>query len=78
MVHHCDTGECLRQLEAPKKCPECRGAISMDDRNRAIERVVAQITLSCKWASDSGDGGCDYEGTKDLRAGHESTCEFRR
>ena len=50
----------------------------MGDRNRAIERVVAQITLPCKWASDSGEGGCDFEGTKDPRAAHEQICEFRR
>ena len=65
-------------MDGPKKCPECRGPISMSDRNRAIERVVAQIQLPCKWAADSGEGGCDFEGTKDPRNAHEQTCEFRR
>eukprot|EP00618_Florenciella_parvula_P032333 CAMPEP_0119517218 /NCGR_PEP_ID=MMETSP1344-20130328/34173_1 /TAXON_ID=236787 /ORGANISM="Florenciella parvula, Strain CCMP2471" /LENGTH=349 /DNA_ID=CAMNT_0007554785 /DNA_START=18 /DNA_END=1068 /DNA_ORIENTATION=+ len=71
-------GECLKQLDRPKKCPECRGPISTSSRNRAIERVVAQIQLPCKWAADSGEGGCDFEGTKDPRSAHEQTCEFRR
>eukprot|EP00622_Pseudochattonella_farcimen_P001518 FR736240.1.p1 GENE.FR736240.1~~FR736240.1.p1 ORF type:complete len:304 (+),score=13.03 FR736240.1:138-914(+) len=77
---HSICGECLKQLTAPKKCPECRGPIGSGDRNRAIERIVAQITLPCKWApaSDSAEDGCDFEGTKDVRTAHEQICEFRR
>ena len=75
-----NSGECLKQLTAPKKCPECRGPIGSGDRNRAIERIVAQITLPCKWApaSDSAEDGCDFEGAKDVRTAHEQICDFRR
>mmetsp|Transcript_69821 Transcript_69821/g.195200 ORF Transcript_69821/g.195200 Transcript_69821/m.195200 type:complete len:216 (+) Transcript_69821:100-747(+) len=47
-------GECLEQLERPKKCPECRGPVGV--RNRAIERMVANLVLPCKWSNGTRSG----------------------
>ena len=49
LTQPCTAGECLEQLERPKKCPECRGPVGV--RNRAIERMVANLVLPCKWSN---------------------------
>ena len=64
------------------QCPTCHGPISEEDRNLHMERFVAQANLPCKWAPasdvDEGEGGCEFEGPKDVRLAHEQVCEFGR
>ena len=67
-------------IQVENKCPTCHGIISEEDRNRHMERFVAQASLPCKWAGDVGDfeGGCDFQGNRDACSKHEQVCEFRR
>ena len=41
--------ECLSHLKVPRRCPTCREPYPADApaRNRALERLVAQLTVSC-------------------------------
>ena len=41
--------ECLSHLQVPRRCPTCRELYPADApvRNRALESLVAQLTVSC-------------------------------
>ncbi len=76
-VNQCSAGhllctDCKEQLQTPRTCPECRGALD-NGRNLALERLAANFKLPCAHA----DKGCDTLVLYTQLQEHIRSCDFK-
>ncbi|NWS83524.1 SIAH2 ligase, partial [Toxostoma redivivum] len=67
---HLVCNKCRQQLSV---CPTCRGSLTPNIRNLAMEKVASAVLFPCKYATT----GCSLTLHHTEKPNHEANCEYR-